>query len=80
MQGISSIKLRAVSAKITLLSKDDESRVRADLYLQHYWRVTALLLTVWSGQSDVMLFGPTLECWNMSDEIMKLKKSLFIED
>ena len=53
MQGISSIKLRAVSAKITLLSKDDESCVRADLYLQQYWRVTTLLLTVWSGQLDV---------------------------
>ena len=52
-QGISSIKLRAVSAKITLLSKDDESCVRADLYLQQYWRVTTLLLTVWSGHSDV---------------------------
>ena len=36
--------------------------------------------SAFSERGSVMLFGLTLECWNMSDEIMKLKKSLFIED
>lgn len=40
----------------------------------HKWKVPLV-----KGALSCYL-APTLECWNMSDEIMKLKKSLFIED